>query len=59
MKWEVEYKDEFGQWWSGLTEEERVSLGCISPTVRRTWSQFGFSTQQWNQWLQAQTNARA
>jgi hypothetical protein len=22
MKWEVEYTDEFGQWWAGLSELE-------------------------------------
>jgi hypothetical protein len=30
MNWEVEYTDEFGQWWSELTEEEQVSLAaCV------------------------------
>ena len=24
--WEVEYTDEFGDWWSGLTEAEQVSV---------------------------------
>ena len=28
MNWEVEYTDEFDQWWSGLTEEEQVSLAA-------------------------------
>ena len=28
MNWEVEYTDEFEQWWSGLTEEEQVSLAA-------------------------------
>jgi hypothetical protein len=26
MAWEVEYTDEFGAWWNGLTEEEQVEL---------------------------------
>lgn len=26
MAWEVEYTDEFAQWWDGLTEAERISL---------------------------------
>lgn len=26
MIWEVEYTDEFGEWWSALTEGERESL---------------------------------
>ena len=25
-KWEVEYTDEFGAWWAGLTEAEQVSI---------------------------------
>jgi hypothetical protein len=28
MKWEVEYTDEFDQWWSILTEEEQISLAA-------------------------------
>ena len=26
MAWEVEYTDEFGEWWAGLTAEEQESL---------------------------------
>lgn len=26
MAWEVEYTDEFGQWWDGLNEDEQVSV---------------------------------
>lgn len=26
MKWEVEYTDEFGDWWSGLTDAEHESI---------------------------------
>lgn len=29
--WDVEYTDEFGAWWAGLTEDEQVS---ISASVR-------------------------
>ena len=25
-RWEVEYTDEFGTWWQGLSEAERVSV---------------------------------
>ena len=28
MTWLVEYTDEFGEWWSGLTEDEQVSLAA-------------------------------
>lgn len=26
MQWEVEYTDEFGAWWSSLTEEEQIAV---------------------------------
>ncbi|MGM0540685.1 MAG: type II toxin-antitoxin system RelE/ParE family toxin [Thermodesulfobacteriota bacterium] len=26
MQWEVEYTDEFGEWWDSLSEEEHISL---------------------------------
>jgi hypothetical protein len=26
MAWEVEFTDEFGQWWNGLTEDEQKSI---------------------------------
>ena len=28
MTWDVEYTDEFGDWWARLTEEEQVSLAA-------------------------------
>ena len=28
MTWDVEYTDEFGDWWAGLTEDEQVSLAA-------------------------------
>lgn len=28
MTWDVEYTDEFGEWWGGLTEAEQVSLAA-------------------------------
>lgn len=31
MQWEVEYTDEFGEWWDTLSEEEHIS---IDATVR-------------------------
>jgi hypothetical protein len=40
MNWEVEYTDEFGAWWDGLTEGEQESvrafvklLGDYGPTL--------------------------
>lgn len=29
MSWEVEYTDEFGEWWSGLDAEEQVSVEAV------------------------------
>ena len=41
MNWEVEYPDEFGEWWNGLTENEHESvrasvklLGKLGPNPR-------------------------
>jgi hypothetical protein len=28
MSWDVEYTDEFGDWWASLTEAEQVSLAA-------------------------------
>jgi len=29
MSWEVEYTDEFGEWWNGLDVEEQVSVEAV------------------------------
>lgn len=29
MEWEVEYTDEFGQWWAGLAEGEQDSIDIV------------------------------
>jgi hypothetical protein len=28
MSWDVEYTDEFGEWWAGLSEGEQESLAA-------------------------------
>ena len=28
MTWDVEYTDEFGDWWAGLTEDEQASVAA-------------------------------
>ena len=28
MPWDVEYTDEFGDWWASLTEDEQASLAA-------------------------------
>jgi len=45
MKWEVEYTDEFGNWWATLTEPEQESvkatvelLGEFGPNLRYPYS---------------------
>jgi hypothetical protein len=30
MSWEVEYTDEFGDWWSGLAESEQEDISAIA-----------------------------
>jgi hypothetical protein len=41
MSWDVEYTDEFGAWWEGLTEDEQISLDAsvrlleaLGPTLK-------------------------
>jgi hypothetical protein len=41
MSWDVEYTDEFGAWWQGLTEDEQISLDAsvrlleaLGPTLK-------------------------
>jgi hypothetical protein len=41
MSWDVEYTDEFGDWWNGLSEEEQISLDAsvrlleaLGPTLK-------------------------
>lgn len=41
MSWDVEYTDEFGDWWNGLTEDEQISLDAsvrlleaLGPTLK-------------------------
>ena len=33
--WEVEYTNEFGQWWAGLTEDEQESLAANVELLRQ------------------------
>jgi hypothetical protein len=28
MTWEVEYTDEFGNWWAQLSEDEQISIAA-------------------------------
>jgi len=29
VEWEIEYTDEFGAWWSSLTEDEQVDFDAL------------------------------
>jgi len=42
MKWVVEYTDEFELWWSGLTEDEQVSVAAYAPLLEERGANFGF-----------------
>jgi hypothetical protein len=42
MTWEVEYTDEFGEWWQSLTVEEQVSLAASVQLLEVRGPQLGF-----------------
>lgn len=42
MKWEVEYTDEFGQWWSELSEEEQTSIAASVSLLEERGPNLGF-----------------
>ena len=59
MTWDVEYTDEFGDWWASLTEDEQVSLAASVQLLEVRGAVIGASAQQRHQWLQARPYARA
>lgn len=42
MSWNVEYTDEFGDWWSGLGEDEQESLAASVRLLEERGSALGF-----------------
>ena len=42
MRWEVEYTDEFGKWWSGLSEQEQESLDASVRLLEERGPALGF-----------------
>ena len=42
MTWEIEYTDEFGAWWSGLSEEEQVSIAASVQLLEERGPNLGF-----------------
>ena len=42
MSWDVEYTDEFEQWWLGLTEEEQISVDATVQLLEERGPQLPF-----------------
>lgn len=42
MQWEVEYTDEFGQWWAGLNEDEQASVAASVSLLEAQGPHLGF-----------------
>jgi len=42
MTWAIEYTDDFGDWWSGLSEEEQVSLAASVELLEERGPNLGF-----------------
>jgi hypothetical protein len=42
MGWEVEYTDEFEEWWSALTEEEQISVAATVQLLEERGPQLPF-----------------
>lgn len=42
MTWDVEYTDEFGEWWEGLSEDEQESLAVSVRLLEERGPSLGF-----------------
>ncbi len=42
MSWDVEFTDEFGEWWNGLDGEEQVQLDARIGLLERVGPQLGY-----------------
>lgn len=42
MSWDVEYTDEFGSWWAGLSEDEQVSVAASVMLLEERGPNLGF-----------------
>lgn len=42
MAWEIEYTDSFGDWWSGLSESEQVSVAASVQLLEERGPNLGF-----------------
>ncbi|WP_208596381.1 hypothetical protein [Desulfonatronospira thiodismutans] len=46
MQWEVEYTDEFGEWWDSLSEEEQISIDASGSAFGANGADIGVPSQQ-------------
>ncbi len=42
MVWEVEYTDEFGEWWDSLTQSERERIGAFVSLLKERGTQLSY-----------------
>ncbi|MDD5410708.1 MAG: type II toxin-antitoxin system RelE/ParE family toxin [Methylobacter sp.] len=42
MSWDIEYTDEFGEWWNSLSEDEQVSLDASARLLEERGPTLGF-----------------
>jgi hypothetical protein len=42
MAWEIEYTDEFGEWWDQLSEEEQISVAASVTLLEERGPNLGF-----------------
>lgn len=42
MTWEIEYSNEFGGWWAGLSEDEQVSIAASVQLLEERGPNLGF-----------------
>lgn len=42
MAWDIEYTDEFGDWWGGLSEDEQVSVAASVRLLEERGPSLGF-----------------
>jgi len=37
VEWEVEYTDEFGDWWGSLSESEQIDVAAVVDGMKKTY----------------------
>jgi hypothetical protein len=42
VSWEIEYTDEFGEWWETLTDEEQASIAAVVALLEDEGPQLGY-----------------